>query len=50
MKITPYLLNLDQTDFIHGRLLSDNVRLTLNLVDYAIRSKEQMLMLTLDAE
>ncbi len=36
-KISPYLLNSDQTGFIQGRLLSDNVRRKLNLVDYAIK-------------
>lgn len=48
--IVPYLVNKDQTGFVQGRLLSDNVRRVLNLVDLAGRSKEQVLMLTLDAE
>lgn len=44
------IINLDQTGFVKDRLLSDNVRRTLNIVDYTVKTKQQMLTLTLDAE
>ena len=48
--ILPDIINLDQTGFVKDRLLSDNVRRTLNIIDQTVIMKQQMLTLTLDAE
>lgn len=44
------IMDPDQCGFIPGRLLADNIRLTLNIIDYAQREKEEPLLMTLDAE
>uniref|UniRef100_A0A671TPP2 Reverse transcriptase domain-containing protein n=1 Tax=Sparus aurata TaxID=8175 RepID=A0A671TPP2_SPAAU len=44
------IINPDQCGFIPGRLLADNIRRTLNIIDYAQRQKEELLLMTLDAE
>ena len=48
--ILPDIINLDQTGFVKDRLLSDNVRRTLNIIDQTVIMKQQMLTVTLDAE
>lgn len=44
------MINFDQTGIVKDRLLIDNVRHTLNIMDYSANPKQPMLMLTLDAE
>ena len=44
------IITPDQCGFIPGRILADNIRRTLNVIDYAQRENEQLLLLTLDAE
>lgn len=48
--LLPGLINLDQTGFVKDRLLGDNIRRTINIIDYTQRTKNQMLTLMLDAE
>lgn len=48
--ILPEIINLGQTGFVKDRLLSDNVRRTINILDYAIKTKQQTSILTLDVE
>lgn len=50
LDILPFIINLDQTGFVKNRFLSDNVRRTLNVIDYSRKTKQQMIVLTLDAE
>lgn len=49
-KIIPSIIDPDQTGFIPDRHLSDNVRRTLNIIDYSKKMNIQTLILTLDAE
>lgn len=44
------IITPDQCGFIPGRILADNIRRTLNIIDYAQRENEQLLLVTLDAE
>ena len=48
--IVPDIINSDQSGFISGRLLSDNIRRTLNIIDYAHKHNTNLLLLMLDAE
>ena len=47
---TTDIINPNQCKFIPGRLQADNIRRTLNIIDYAQREKEELLLMTLDAE
>ena len=49
-KIIPFIIDPDQTGFIPDRYLSDNVRRTLNIIDFSKKMNTQTLILTLDAE
>lgn len=46
----PDIIDNDQSGFIPGRLLSDNIRQTLDIIDYAQNNDTNLLLLTLDAE
>ncbi len=49
-KIVPQIIDPDQTGFIPNRHLPDNVRRTLNIIDYSEKMNIQTLILTSDAE
>lgn len=44
------LINTDQCGFIPGRLLVDNIRRTINIIDYVQRQNKDICLITLDAE
>ena len=44
------IITADQCGFIPGRLLADNIRQTLNVMDHAQIEKKDLVLLTLDAE
>uniref|UniRef100_A0A8C5BXC6 Reverse transcriptase domain-containing protein n=1 Tax=Gadus morhua TaxID=8049 RepID=A0A8C5BXC6_GADMO len=48
--ILPDLIDSDQTGFICNRFLSDNVRRTLDIIDFSQKYNKDLLLLTLDAE
>lgn len=45
----PEIIENDQCGFIPGRLLSDNIRQTLNIIDYAQNNDINLPLLMLDA-
>lgn len=49
-KIVPSIINTDQTRFIMDRQMVDNVRHTLNIMEYSKNTQRQTILLTLDAE
>lgn len=49
-KIVPSIINTDQTGFIMDRQMVDNVRHTLNIMEYSKNTQRQTILLTLDAE
>ena len=49
-KIVSNIIDPDQTGFVPDRYLSENVRRTLNIIDYSQKMNIQTLILTLDAE
>lgn len=48
--IVPDIVDNNQCGFIPGRFLSNNIRRTLNIIDYAQNNDINLLLLTLDAE
>uniref|UniRef100_A0A669FBP0 Reverse transcriptase domain-containing protein n=1 Tax=Oreochromis niloticus TaxID=8128 RepID=A0A669FBP0_ORENI len=44
------IISLDQTGFIKQRQTQDNVRRTLHVIDYVVKNKIQMVLMSLDAE
>uniref|UniRef100_A0A3B3I4T3 Reverse transcriptase domain-containing protein n=1 Tax=Oryzias latipes TaxID=8090 RepID=A0A3B3I4T3_ORYLA len=49
-KVTPHIIDFDQTGFIKGRHSDDNVRRLVNIIDFATIKNQEMTILSLDAE
>ena len=43
-------MNPDQSGFVSNRTLGDNIRMTLNIIENSLKTKQQMLISMLDAE
>lgn len=48
--ILPNLIHFDQTGFVKDRVLGDNIRKTINIIDHTLRTNISMLAIMLDAE
>lgn len=48
--LMPKLINPDQSGFTKGRYASDNIRRLINIIDHSTLSKQQVVILSLDAE
>ncbi len=42
----PNIINSDQSGFIPNRFISDNIRRTLNIIDYSQKNNKDLLLLT----
>ena len=49
-KVLPYLINNDQTGFLKGRFIGENIRLINNVIDYAEKQNIPGLLLFVDFE
>lgn len=49
-EIMETLINRDQCGFVPNRYLADNIRRTLNIMEYSQKEKKDLLLLTIDAE
>ena len=49
-KVLPYLINNDQTGFLKGRFIGENIRLIISVIDYAEKQNIPGLLLFVDFE